>query len=174
MDHGNIMKKPKLDSEIETSLVGRILDSGILVMDYDPSNGRFNYIQPPRYNVYECACKLTGVNRLFNGPKISDEALESEYCDSTRDWLVQECLIESKRDLQTLRYSWKLTEHGVDFFYIYTRLLTKKKWRRSQHWNRVLLIILTMGFYAFYKVAEWAITATKEKKQGKKRRRRRR
>ena len=168
------MKKPKLDSEIETALESQIRHKGALVMTYDPDSGRFYYHQPPNWNLYECTCKLIGVNKLFNGPKVPKKALVDEPCDATKRWLKGEGMIESKRDLQTLRYSWKLTEHGVDFFYIYNRLLPKKKWRRSQHWNRVLLIILTMGFYAFYKVAEWAITATKEKKQGKKRRRRRR
>ena len=155
------MKKPNIDPEVETVTKNKILSVGALTQTYDPESGRWHYHQPPRWNIYECTCKLIGEERLFNGPKVPKEKLDKENCSATLSWLQSELMIEEYRDLQTLKRGWKLTEHGVDFFYIYTRLLTKKKWKRSRHLDMLLLIVLTMGFYAFYKVAEWAITATK-------------
>ena len=168
------MKKPNLTPELENVTQEKILRLGALTETFDASTGRWNYHQPPRWNLYECTCKLIGEERLFNGPKVSKEKLDKENCSVSESWLLTERMIEKYRDLQTLQYGWKLTEHGVDFFYIYTRLLTKKKWKRSRHLDILLLLVLTMGFYAFYKMAEWAMKKTKEKKKVKKKRRRKR
>ena len=60
---------------------------------------------------------------------------------------------------------WRLTEQGTEFFYVYTKLLNKQWKKGNQNGKKRLgtltMMLLTMGFYAFYKMAMWAIEGTK-------------
>ena len=92
-------------------------------------------------------------------------------------------LIDRVNDPSSLVEEWRLTEQGTEFFYVYTKLLNKQ-WKKGsqsgkQRIGTLTMMLMTMGFFEFYKLAMYGIEGVKTEvakrhalKQMKRRRRR--
>ncbi len=157
------MKKPKMTNDVIQRIGDKILHHRKLIMVFDPNSSKYHYTQPRESSTYECACRLLKVDRLFYGPKgLKWQNFNAENCFVAKSFLYNEKILERVVDPDTLQEEWRLTEYGTEFFYVYTKLLhtnwANKKHR--EHKGSIALLVLTLGFYAFYKFAIWTIRAT--------------
>ena len=156
------MKKPKMTNDVIQRIGDKILEHQKLVIVFDDNSSKMQYTQPRGSSTYECACRLLKVDHLFYGPKLSESQMSDVDCFIAKSFLYNQKVLDRVVDPNTLQEEWRLTEYGTEFFYVYTKLLhtnwANKKHR--EHKGSIALIVLTLGFYAFYKLAIWAIRAT--------------
>lgn len=154
-----------MHDDVIDAIATKIIRTGALVEAFDPEKLKYQYTQPRGTDIYQGACRLTKNNKLYCGPKLSKEQLAIPTTYETRQFLYSHKLIDRVNDPSSLIEEWRLTDQGVEFFYVYTQLLHKQWKKGNQNGKKRLgtltMMLLTMGFYAFYKMAMWAIEGTK-------------
>jgi len=176
------MKSPKMHDDVIDAIAQKIIRSGALVQAFDPEKLKHQYTQPRRSDMYQAVCRLTKNNKLYYGPKLSKEQLQIPTTYETRTFLYNNNLIDRHTPPDGSE-EWRLTEQGTEFFYVYTKLLNKQ-WKKGdqsgkQRMGTLTMMLLSMGFYAFYKMAMFGVEGVKTEvakrhalKQMKRRRRR--
>lgn len=159
------MKSPKMHDDVMDAIAQKIVRTGALVEAFDPERLKYRYTQARGSDIYQGACRLTGKNKLYSGPKLSKEQLAVPTTYETRQFLYSHNLIDRVNDPSSLIEEWKLTDQGVEFFFVYTKLL-HKQWKKGsqsgkQRMGTLAMMLLTMGFYAFYKMTLWGIEGAK-------------
>ena len=159
------MKSPKMHDDVMDAIAQKIIRTGALVQAFDPVTLKHQYTQPRRSDMYQAVCRLTKNNKLYHGPKLSKEQLAIPTTYEIRAFLYGSQLIDRVNDPSSLVEEWRLTEQGTEFFYVYTKLLNKQ-WKKGsqsgkQRMGTLTMMLLTMGFYAFYKMTMWAIEGAK-------------
>ena len=177
------MKSPKMHDDVMDAIAQKIIRTGALVQAFDPVTLKHQYTQPRRSDMYQAVCRLTKHDKLYHGPKLSKEQLAIPTTYETRAFLYGSKLIDRVNDPSSLVEEWRLTEQGTEFFYVYTKLLNKQWKKGSQNGKQrigtLTMMLMTMGFFAFYKLAMYGVEGVKTEvakrhalKQMKRRRRR--
>jgi hypothetical protein len=126
------MKKRLLDDSYWFVLQKRLLDSGFITVTMSAERGKSYWRPTPRgIKAYKTVCDLTKRNKLFKGPKYSDDELErfknseaSSY-ETMRKWLVKTCMVKPIFDIKNDYERYELTEYAYEFFQTYTTSITK-------------------------------------------------
>ena len=155
------MKSPKMHDDVMDAIAQKIIRTGALVQAFDPVTLKHQYTQPRRSDMYQAVCRLTKNNKLYHGPKLSKEQLAIPTTYEIRAFLYGSQLIDRVNDPSSLVEEWRLTEQGTEFFYVYTKLLNKQ-WKKGsqsgkQRIGTLTMMLMTMGFFAFYKLAMYGI-----------------
>ena len=154
-----------MHDDVIDAIATKIIRTGALVEIFDPERLKYQYTQPRGSDIYQATCRLTKHDKLYCGPKLSKEQLAIPTTYFTRDFLYSHKLIDRVNDPFSLIEEWRLTDQGVEFFYVYTKLL-HKQWKKGsqsgkQRIGTLTMMLLTMGFYAFYRLAIWAAEGAK-------------
>ena len=176
------MKSLKMHDDVMDAIATKIIRTGALVEAFDPVTLKHQYTQPRRSDMYQAVCRLTKNNKLYHGPKLSKEQLSLPTTYEIRAFLYNNNLID-RHTPPDGNEQWRLTEQGTEFFYVYTKLLNKQ-WKKGsqngkQRISTLTMMLMTMGFFAFYKLAMYGVEGVKTEvakrhalKQMKRRRRR--
>ena len=129
---GYDMKRRELDDGYWFVLQKRLLDSGFITVTINPGNGK-NYWKPTLKGIkaYKTVLELTKRNRLFKGPKFTEEQIdEFRYTDNSsyekaKKWLLEWNMIKPVYDSKLNDEKYELTEYAYEFFQTYSTTITK-------------------------------------------------
>ena len=164
-----------MDDSYWITLQNRLLDTGFITITTIPDTGK-NYWRPtPRgIRAYKAVLELTKRNRLFKGPKFTDEELEyftrSEAYEQAKEWLTKHDMLRPIYDMDTKQDKYELVEYGYEFFQIYTDAITSGPRNPGPHLLRKMasstLMILYFAGYAIIKVIADSYRKKEQKKKG--------
>ena len=126
------LKRRLLDDSYWFVLQKRLLDSGFITVTMSAERGK-SYWRPTARGIkaYKTVCDLTKRNKLFKGPKYSDNELdefrsiESSSYETMRKWLVKTRMVKPIFDIKNDCERYELTEYAYEFFQTYTTAITK-------------------------------------------------
>ena len=127
-----IVKKRHIDKGYWLELQQRIVDSGFVTITINPANGKQYWKTTPKgIKAYKTVLELTDENRLFKGPKFTENQLKDfQYNDEGnyekyKKWMIACGMLRPVYDEKLDRDTYELTEYAYEFYQTYVDLLSK-------------------------------------------------
>ena len=163
-----------MDDSYWITLQNRLLDTGFITITTIAETGK-NYWRPtPRgIRAYKAVINLTKRDRLFKGPKFTNEEIEAysktDEFELAKDWLVRHDMIRPIYDMNTHQERYELVEYGYEFFQIYTDAITSGPRNPGPNLLRKMAGAVLMGLYfTCFAITKYIADKYRKKEQKKK------